>query len=191
MVIREKTKRMCLLALWLILSSTVIVNACGNRFTTHKEHEKRPQIKATMRKPVDKRFYIFNSDTLKSEIKHTCNELNNKREKPKTSKNKESDRECLGKFKITFYADNDVDQEQWVGTTSTGVKPTVGITIAVDPTIIPYGSIVYIEGFGERIAQDCGGAIKNNKIDLFVNDYQEACDLGVQYKSVYLVRRGY
>lgn len=185
---------MCLLAIWVCLSSSVVINACGNRLSTNKEYEKRPQIKATMRKPVDERFIIFNSNNFDAKIKHLFYEMNNKQEKPESvenTENKKTNMEYLGEFKLTFYADNDIDQEQWVGQTSTGVKPTVGTTIAVDPKVIPYGSIVYIEGFGERIAQDCGGAIKNNKIDVFVNDYQEACDLGVQYKDVYLIRRGY
>jgi len=51
--------------------------------------------------------------------------------------------------------------------TSTGAIAEEGKTIAVDPSIIPYGSIVLING-NEYIAQDCGGAIKGNKIDIFV-----------------------
>ncbi|WP_405316691.1 3D domain-containing protein [Faecalibacillus faecis] len=39
--------------------------------------------------------------------------------------------------------------------------------MAVDPSIIPYGSTIKING-NEYIAEDCGGAIKGNKIDVFV-----------------------
>lgn len=53
--------------------------------------------------------------------------------------------------------------------TSTGAITEEGRTIAVDPTIIPYGSIVLING-NEYVAQDCGGAIKGNKIDIFVDN---------------------
>ena len=49
---------------------------------------------------------------------------------------------------------------------STGVIAQEGKTIAVDPSIIPYGSTVLIDG-KEYLAQDCGGAIKGNKIDIF------------------------
>ena len=52
--------------------------------------------------------------------------------------------------------------------TSTGAIAEEGRTIAVDPSIIPYGSIVLING-NEYVAQDCGGAIKGNKIDIFVD----------------------
>lgn len=51
--------------------------------------------------------------------------------------------------------------------TSTGVIAEEGKTIAVDPTVIPYGSKVLING-NEYVAEDCGGAIKGNKIDIFV-----------------------
>lgn len=51
--------------------------------------------------------------------------------------------------------------------TSTGVIAEEGKTIAVDPSVIPYGSTVLIDG-KEYLAQDCGGAIKGNKIDIFV-----------------------
>lgn len=51
--------------------------------------------------------------------------------------------------------------------TSTGIQATEVMTVAVDPAIIPYGSKIKIDG-KVYIAQDCGGAIKGNKIDVFV-----------------------
>lgn len=51
--------------------------------------------------------------------------------------------------------------------TSTGAIAKEGKTIAVDPAVIPYGSVVKING-NEYVAEDCGGAIKGNKIDIFV-----------------------
>ncbi|MBF2455196.1 LysM peptidoglycan-binding domain-containing protein, partial [Listeria seeligeri] len=45
--------------------------------------------------------------------------------------------------------------------------------IAVDPSVIPLGSKVYVEGYGEAIAADTGGAIKGNKIDVHLNSVQE------------------
>ena len=50
--------------------------------------------------------------------------------------------------------------------TATGTRPTEGRTIAVDPKVIPLGSRVWIEGLGWRIAEDTGGAIRGNKIDV-------------------------
>ena len=51
--------------------------------------------------------------------------------------------------------------------TSTGIQATEGVTVAVDPAIIPYGSKIKING-KVYIAQDCGCVIKGNKIDVFV-----------------------
>lgn len=63
-------------------------------------------------------------------------------------------------------------------TTSTGQKPVWG-TIAVDPKIIPYGTKVYIPQFGRTfIANNTGGAIKGNKIDIFMNTKKECYNWG-------------
>ena len=63
-------------------------------------------------------------------------------------------------------------------TTSTGQKPVWG-TIAVDPKVIPYGTKVYIPQFGRTfIANNTGGAIKGNKIDIFMNTKKECYNWG-------------
>ena len=65
------------------------------------------------------------------------------------------------------------------GITATGTKATAGRTIAVDPRVIPYGSKVIING-NTYIAEDCGGAIKSNKVDIFFDTHQEARVWGIQ-----------
>lgn len=64
------------------------------------------------------------------------------------------------------------------GKTSIGRNPVVGRTIAVDPKVIPYGSRVFIPGFGWRIAEDTGAQIKGNRIDVLVEDEEKAYKLG-------------
>ncbi|MGM0838782.1 MAG: ubiquitin-like domain-containing protein [Bacillota bacterium] len=63
------------------------------------------------------------------------------------------------------------------GVTSTGIdlraNPGVKV-IAVDPSVIPLGTKVYVEGYGYAIAGDTGGAIKGNKIDVFFADKESA-----------------
>ena len=50
--------------------------------------------------------------------------------------------------------------------------------IAVDPTVIPLGTRVWVEGYGEAIAADIGGAIKGNIIDVFIPSHEEALEWG-------------
>lgn len=63
------------------------------------------------------------------------------------------------------------------GTTATGTIPGPG-TIAVDPTVIPLGSRLLIEGYGEGIALDTGGSIKGRKIDIWFADRDTCLDWG-------------
>ena len=71
--------------------------------------------------------------------------------------------------------------------TSTGKKPKWG-TIAVDPKVIPYGTKVYIPQFNKTfIAEDCGGAIKGNKIDIFMNDESSVYNWGRKTIDIYIV----
>ncbi|WP_380705469.1 3D domain-containing protein [Salinithrix halophila] len=66
------------------------------------------------------------------------------------------------------------------GITSSGAKVADGVTIAVDPEVIPIGSRVYIEGIGYRVAQDTGGAIKGKRIDVYISDLEQARQFGVK-----------
>lgn len=64
--------------------------------------------------------------------------------------------------------------------TATGTTPKWG-TIAVDPSVIPYGTKVYIPKFDMVFtAEDCGGAIKGNKIDIFMNSESDCTNFGRQ-----------
>lgn len=103
----------------------------------------------------------------------------------------------LGEFKITHYCPcpkccGKSESDPWYGITSTGTKATEGRTIAVDPKVIPYGTDVllrYADGT-EAIftAEDCGGAIKSKRIDVFMDSHQAALVEGVKYAEVFLVK---
>ena len=96
-------------------------------------------------------------------------------------------KKSLGVFKITAYCPCAKCCGKWSdGITSTGVTATEGRTIAVDPSVIPYGSIIEING-NKYVAEDCGGAIKNNRIDLYFDSHEDALEWGVQNIEVYLV----
>ena len=92
----------------------------------------------------------------------------------------------LGEFKVTAYCPCEKCCGKTDRITSTGVIAQENRTIAVDPKVIPYGTKVLIDG-KEYIAEDCGGAIKGNKIDVYFRTHQEALNWGVKYKGVSLV----
>lgn len=94
----------------------------------------------------------------------------------------------LGVFKITHYCPCSICCGPYAdGITSTGVTAVTNHTIAVDPTQIPYGSKVVING-QVYVAEDCGGAIKKNCIDIYVATHAEGENKGVYYTEVYLIQ---
>lgn len=77
------------------------------------------------------------------------------------------------------------------GVTATGMNlkanPNAKV-IAVDPSVIPLGTKVYVEGYGEAIAGDTGGSINGNRIDVFVPNEQQARNWGVRTVTVKVLK---
>lgn len=93
--------------------------------------------------------------------------------------------ESLGEFKLTAYCPCEKCCGKSDGITFTGTKATQGRTIAVDNNVIPYGTTVIING-NEYVAEDTGGAIKGNIIDIFFNNHEEALEFGVQSAEIFV-----
>lgn len=102
--------------------------------------------------------------------------------------------ESIGTFRITAYCPckkccGKEPGDPWYGITATGTKATEGRTIAVDPKVIGYGSVVYFEGMDGLetgyVAEDCGGAIKGNEIDLYFESHEDALEWGVRELEVF------
>lgn len=93
-------------------------------------------------------------------------------------------------IKATAYAPGPHDNGQWGNLTYMGTQIRPGV-IAVDPRVIPLGSRVYIQfadGSGMYgIAEDTGGAIKGNRIDIAMVSVAKAYDFGVQQVKVYVL----
>ena len=72
------------------------------------------------------------------------------------------------------------------GITATGTKATAGRTIAADPSVIPYGTEVIING-NTYVAEDCGGVINGNDVDIYFNTHDEALQFGRQVLTAYIL----
>ena len=75
---------------------------------------------------------------------------------------------------------------RWYGVTSIGWQAKPGI-VAVDPNVIPYGTRLYVPGYGFGVAGDTGGAIVGHRIDLFYDTEQEALRWGRRNLPVYIL----
>lgn len=74
------------------------------------------------------------------------------------------------------------------GYTATGTKAKYG-TLAVDPKIIPYGTKVYIKELDKVFtAEDCGGGIKGNKIDIYMNSSSACNKWGVKTITIEILK---
>lgn len=98
----------------------------------------------------------------------------------------------LGNFKLTAYCSCFICCGVWANNRPNGIiYGAIGeelkedYSIAVDPNVIPYNSEVIINGKTYE-AQDCGGAIKGNRIDVYFKDHNDALEFGVQYAEVFV-----
>ncbi|CAM3642527.1 3D domain-containing protein [Aeromicrobium ponti] len=104
-------------------------------------------------------------------------------EKPAEAAKEETAQQVLT-MEATAYTAN---CEGCSGITATGINlkenPNQKV-ISVDPNVIPLGTKVHVEGYGEAIAGDTGGAIKGNKIDIFIPSKEDAINFGRQTVKV-------
>ena len=110
----------------------------------------------------------------------------------------EEEVESLGIFKLTAYCscgkccgewgeNRPVDENgEEIVFGASGERLIEGVSVAVDPSVIPYGSVLEIDGCKYK-AQDCGGAIKDNRIDVYFDDHQSAVEFGVREAEVFLL----
>lgn len=98
------------------------------------------------------------------------------------------EKECIGVFEVTAYCPCGQCCGAWAdGIVYTGGYATEGQTIAVDPDVIPLGSVVEING-RQYIAEDIGAGINGKEIDLFFCSHEDAWNWGRQMHEVYLVK---
>lgn len=101
--------------------------------------------------------------------------------------NNTSDQQAASKELTVTATAYTADCDGCSGVTATGkdlkADPDAKV-IAVDPSVIPLGTKVFVEGYGEAVASDTGGAIKGNKIDVFVPNKGDAVNWGSKQVKV-------
>ena len=90
---------------------------------------------------------------------------------------------CCGKFAMNRPTDKDGVEIVY---TADGSIAREGYTIAADTKVLPFGTMVAINGHVYQV-QDRGGAIKGKHIDIYFTSHQAALDFGVQYADVILI----
>ena len=103
----------------------------------------------------------------------------------------------LGEYKITYYCACEACCGSWaknrpkdaegkpIVKTASGAVAQAGKTIAVDPDVIPYGTEVIIDGH-TYTAQDCGGVIQGNRIDIYCDSHDEALENGLNTYEIFM-----
>jgi 3D (Asp-Asp-Asp) domain-containing protein len=91
----------------------------------------------------------------------------------------------LGRFKLTAYSGPQLGAGPAI--TATGTAARHDRTVAVDPRVIPLGSRIYIEGIGERVAEDVGGGVKGQHIDVYLDSVPQAWRFGVRRATVSVI----
>ena len=96
---------------------------------------------------------------------------------------------------ITFYCCEEYPHICGTGTgiTASGRRVTPYVSCAVDPDVIPLGSTVMLEYNGEMVylrADDTGGSIKGNRLDIAVKGHSEALSLGVKTADIWWCEEG-
>ncbi|SFM08285.1 3D (Asp-Asp-Asp) domain-containing protein [Pelosinus propionicus DSM 13327] len=140
-------------------------------------------------------------DTHSSKTTEKANPSNHNDQKSKDSKSKDTSSSAKAPTKYedvlditaTAYAPGAHDNDQWGDKTYLGTQIRPGV-VAVDPDVIPLGSRLYIQypnGHGEyAVAEDTGGAIKGNRIDIAKTSVDKAQDFGMKDVKVFVVEKG-
>ncbi len=89
-------------------------------------------------------------------------------------------------YDATFASTGKNPDHPQYGITRSGLKVRPGI-VAVDPKVIPLGTYLHVEGYGEALAADTGGAIKGNRIDLYFESPKDVAKYGKKRVKVYIL----
>jgi 3D (Asp-Asp-Asp) domain-containing protein len=99
----------------------------------------------------------------------------------------------MGNFKYTYYCDERYEHicGYGQGLTASGKPTEVGWTVAADTSVLPMGSIIYVEGIGFREVMDRGGGVNGKHIDILMTTHNECFKQTIIHGGVWvLVKNG-
>lgn len=96
----------------------------------------------------------------------------------------------LGLCKITAFCPCEECSDNYGRQTATQRTARSGHTVAVDPDVVAYGTILKIGGH-EYVAEDCGAHVVGDHIDIFVDTHEEVREFGKKYKKVQIIGRNW
>ena len=184
----ETLTAVCIALVFVLITVSISWFICYDRAITneklleHTQNELTSMIEDSMLKSTE-------LDELNIKLEYTAEQLDMANKTVDDLKSIKNKLVYIGDFKLTHYCAETHEHICGEGTdlTATGSKVTVGRTVAVDPNVIPYGTRIYIEGYGWYIAEDCGSAVKNKQIDIAVETHADALLMGVKYGGVWVL----
>ena len=165
-----------------IIETTVVVEA----IETIEEIEDAVDVEETIEATETTEAIENKEDTIVIETEETIESAQ------ETTETNETDDDSgliyLGTFRLTAYCNCEICCGKWAGgATASGVMPKANHTIAVDTSVIPFGTKVVING-KTYVAEDTGSAIYGNRIDIYMDSHSDALQWGVQYADVYIIK---
>lgn len=95
--------------------------------------------------------------------------------------------EYAGEFEITYYCPCAKCCGKTDGITASGTLAIEGQTVSADWDLFPPGTQIYINGIGYRVVEDKGGAIKGNRLDVYMDSHEAALEAGRHMADVWIV----
>jgi 3D (Asp-Asp-Asp) domain-containing protein len=92
-----------------------------------------------------------------------------------------------GEFTVTYYCSCTECCGKTDGITASGTFAQEGTTVAADWSMLPPGTEIFIEGICFRTVEDKGGAIKGNRLDVFMDSHDAALEAGIGQAKVYII----
>ena len=92
--------------------------------------------------------------------------------------------ERLGKWKLSFYCPCHTCSGNWGHRTSSGATCVEGVTAAC--AILPPGTVVKIDGYGESVIHDTGSGVRGQHLDIFMESHRQCLNHGVKYREVWI-----